>query len=291
MYSYIKSRGYVLSVHLKQIMRWRNSSDPYLSGDAFADLADVYVFPPKYRKRAPKLRAILKARIIFCPSDKLNEFLDEYAGLIHPKIIISGNSDFEFHELPNNIPPSVRMLLLQNSFISDNQRVFTMPIGVENLRLGVNGHPKLFRYTKIPPLARERVLFGPFSSTHPIRLEINKIFTNIPTTWEFMHSRISPRKYRKIIENEFEYVVCPRGNGVDTHRLWETLYRGRKAIISTDEWSNSITFLSSVVCSVSEWTLSEVSNASKQSVPDFDPVAIPELWIPFWRELIFKHLD
>lgn len=291
MYSFMKSRFYVLGVYGKQILRWKKSSYPFLSVDAFADLADVWVYPPKYRKRTPSTAAIINARIIFCPSDKLDQFLHEYRGVIQPKVIISGNTDFEFKELPSNLPASVRMLLLQNSFISDNRKVFTMPIGVENFRLGVNGHPKLFRFTTIPSSARGRILFGPFSATHPIRTRIRETFVNIPSTWKYMSSRISPRKYRKIIEEGFEFVACPRGNGVDTHRLWETIYRGRKAIISQDDWSRSIPYLEPLVCTISEWTLDEVTKASETDLSDFDPSSIPELWMPFWRELISRYLD
>ena len=291
MYSFMKSRAYVLGVYIKQIYRWKKISDPYLSVDAFADLADVCIFPPKYRKRTPSVRAIVNAKVIFCPSDRLDEFLQKFHGLIQPKVIIAGNSDFEFKSLPSNLPASVRMLLLQNSFISDNRKVFTMPIGVENFRLGVNGHPKLFRFTTIPSSARGRILFGPFSATHPIRTQIRETFVNIPSTWKYMSSRISPRKYRKIIEEGFEFVACPRGNGVDTHRLWETIYRGRKAIISQDDWSRSIPYLEPLVCTLSEWTLDEVTKASQKDLTDFDPSSIPELWMPFWRELISRYLD
>jgi hypothetical protein len=291
MYSFMKSRAYVLGVYIKQILRWKRSSYPYLSIDAFADLADVCIFPPKYRKRAPSESAIVNAKIIFCPSDRLDEFLYKYRGLIQPEVIISGNSDFEFKSLPSHLPTSVRMLLLQNSFISDNHKIFTLPIGVENLRLGVNGHPKLFRFTTIPPSARGRILFGPFSATHPIRAEIKERFINIPNTWKYLHSRISPRRYRKIIEEGFEFVACPRGNGVDTHRLWETIYRGRKALISQDDWSQSIPYLEPLVCTVGEWTLDEVRKASQKDLPDLDPRLIPELWMPFWRNLIFGYLD
>lgn len=41
---------------------------------------------------------------------------------------------------------------------------------------------------------------------------------------------------------DHQYVLCPRGNGIDTHRLWETLYLGRipivKREINTDFYSD-----------------------------------------------------
>lgn len=286
MTEYAPSRIYVIGVYLKRIMRWRRTSWPYLSVDAFAKLADVSIYPPKYGKRAPSREEILGAEVIFCPSDRLEEFLRNFKDVIYPKVIISGNSDFEFHKIPENVPQSVNMMLLQNSFISDNKRIFTMPIGVENFRFGVNGHPNLFRFSKIPSTARDRVLFGPFSATHPVREEIKKEFAHIPDNWKFLNARIKPRHYRKLIKRNFEFVVSVRGNGVDTHRLWESIYRGRKAIIQRDSWSESLKFLEPYTHQVSEWSLSEVAKANLAKLEDFKPTDIPQMWMPYWEELV-----
>jgi hypothetical protein len=283
---YAPSRIYVIGVYLKRIVRWRRISWPYLSVDAFAKLADVEMYRSKYKGRAPSFKEIVAAKVVFCPSDRLEEFLSTYKGLIHPKVIISGNTDFEFHKIPENVPRSVKLMLLQNSFISDDKWIHTMPIGVENFRYGVNGHPRLFRYTHIPKNARGKILFGPFGATHSIREQVKLEFRNIPDKWIFLNSRIKPIKYRKLIEENFEFIVSVRGNGVDTHRLWETLYRGRKPIVQKDSWLSSLKFLDSYVYPINDWTVSEVSKVQEVEIIDFDPSDIPQLWMPYWRRLV-----
>jgi len=104
------SRLQVAYTYSKRILRWRSNNAPYISGDLFADNADVNVFPPKYRGKQPSNKEIASARVIFCPSDKLNQFFDEYRNVITAKVIIAGNSDFEFHDLPIRIPTSIRHL-------------------------------------------------------------------------------------------------------------------------------------------------------------------------------------
>jgi len=37
-----------------------------------------------------------------------------------------------------------------------------------------------------------------------------------------------------------DFVLCPRGNGVDTHRLWETLYMGGMPIIKRHRYINQL---------------------------------------------------
>jgi hypothetical protein len=283
---YRPSRIYVIGVYIKRLVRWRRLSWPFLTVDAFAKLADVYVYPPKYFGRKPSFKRISKAEVIFCPSDRLENFLLTYKGEITPKVIISGNSDFEFHSIPNHVPASVKMLLLQNSFISDNKKIFTMPIGVENFRFGVNGNPKLFRYSPIPQEARGRLLLGPFSNTHPIREKLKKELTHYPDNWLYLHERIKPHRYRDLIKSHFEYVASVRGNGVDTHRLWETLYRGRKVIVQWDNWIASLPFLHPYIKRISTWSETEISDSMKTQINDFKPADIPELWMPYWKDFV-----
>lgn len=48
--------------------------------------------------------------------------------------------------------------------------------------------------------------------------------------WAFIESNIDITEYKKRLE-EFTFVLCPQGNGVDTHRIWETLYSGSIPIV------------------------------------------------------------
>jgi hypothetical protein len=34
---------------------------------------------------------------------------------------------------------------------------------------------------------------------------------------------VSPQQYQTIL-SQYEFCICPEGNGVDTHRFWEALY-------------------------------------------------------------------
>jgi hypothetical protein len=39
---------------------------------------------------------------------------------------------------------------------------------------------------------------------------------------------------------QIPFVICPEGNGVDTHRLWETLYMGGVPVVKTNDYLNII---------------------------------------------------
>jgi hypothetical protein len=48
------------------------------------------------------------------------------------------------------------------------------------------------------------------------------------------------------------FVLCPRGNGVDTHRLWETLYMGSIPIVKKDIALKDFEDLP--ICFINDWS-------------------------------------
>ncbi len=283
------SRAYVMGVYAKRIMRWQRTSTPFLTVDAFAEFADFRFNPVSWRISELNSKAINAAEIVFCKGEELEPMLQAYPNL-SAKVIICGNSDYEFHAIPNKLPSSVRAIFLQNSFISDNQRIFTLPIGIENLRWGVNGHPKLLKQV-FPRTLSDKVLFGPFGDTHPLRNAVFREFSDNPGPWEVLPpKRISGSDYAAIAQR-YRFIAAVRGNGVDTHRLWESFYRGVLPIIQKDSWSCSLDYLDLPVIKINEWTATELLNVYG-SFPrmQFNPLNYDSLWMPYWEKKIRSFL-
>ena len=284
------SRAYVAGVYAKRIMRWQRTSKPFLTVDAFANLADFRLNPVPWRISELNSKDIKAAEIVFCKGEELDPMLRAHPS-ITAKVIICGNSDYEFHTIPNKLPSSVRAIFLQNSFISDNKRIFTLPIGIENLRWGVNGHPKLLK--QVPPGSLyDKVLFGPFGNTHPLRNRILKEFSDNPGPWEVLPpKRISASDYAAIAQKH-RFVAAVRGNGVDTHRLWESFYRGIWPIVQKDSWSSSLDYLNLPVLKINKWTVTELLNVF-DSLPrmEFNPLNYDSLWMPYWERKIRTFLS
>jgi hypothetical protein len=275
----------VAKVYFKRATRWNRSSYPYISGDAFADLSDVSVYKPKFRGIEPSLKAIKNANVIFCPSSKLIEFLENFHKLLSVKVIIAGNDDTEFHKELVNIPKSVRKMYLQNSFISDNERIFTLPIGIENFRYGVNGHPKLMQPI-LKSNTQNKILFGPFSATHETRIEVKKLLIKSHGPWVFFDAPIKPKEFQNHMST-YNWIGVVRGNGIDTHRLWEALYRERIPIVKSDLWSRSLAYLNLPIYLTSDWHPNTLINFLKEheTLP-INSNKLESLWMPWWKKQI-----
>ncbi len=85
----------------------------------------------------------------------------------------------------------------------------------------------------------------------------------------------------------FPFVICPEGNGFDTHRLWETLYMGGIPIIKKNKYLSEITRNLPVII-LNEWD--ELNNVDlmhtnwlriQNSIWDFN-----NLKLSFWNNLI-----
>jgi hypothetical protein len=268
----------------KRIYYLNKNTIPYISGDAFADNADFQAFAPRYRTVRNQYSNISGAQVLFCPGHKIEDFLDVYSKSINARVLILGNSDREYSDFDFKIPKSVKHIFAQNMLFPNSSRATGIPIGIENVRLNMNGHTALFR-----PSTQNRsskILVGPFGLTHPERLELQSLRSLSADRIAFIEKRLSPSSYSRVAQ-DYSFIAAPRGNGIDTHRLWETLYRGAVPLVRDTVWLDNFQFLASLVIKVDSWEADEIQNKVYLSNLMFsNPKKIPELWWPYWRDLI-----
>jgi hypothetical protein len=275
-----------VAIKYRQVIYRNRSSEPYLSGDAFANLADLVVYSESDLQVFSTLRVI--PRVTFCRSDLVTQLKNENVEQNQGRILIAGNGDFDFSEsslLPRNI---FQAFYLQNSTISDNKEIFTLPIGVENLSLGINGLTKNLRSLKDWKSKSKNVMVGPFSPTHKARSEILAQAHSDKDTFKIIEGPISPGKFA-LLMTRFRYVACPRGNGIDTHRFWEALYRGSVPIVKKDKWSKSLTELDIPFIEVDDWdVVPEAIGSFDENFQGFEPQRMESLWINYWKKRLGK---
>lgn len=275
-------------LYAKRAYSWRTNSNIFLSGDVFADSVDLAVFPPKFRGAQPSSRQVSEARIIFCPSDRVEEFFSEFKGKINAKVLILGNGDRDFLEPISEVPTSIRHIFCQNLNFEDD-RYHLLPIGIENTRLATNGNLDLFSNRYVNFSKTNKVLIGPLSLTHSERSEI---LASCYTSEYIIQqkNRLRPREYADI-SSQYRFIGAPRGNGIDTHRFWETLYRGGVPIVKGSVWSSHVKHLDIPVVEIDSWSQNDLIQGilEAQTVSPSSIRSIPQLWWPWW-ESYFKSL-
>jgi hypothetical protein len=284
------SKFYVAGVKLRQLIYRNSTSYPYISSDALKELCEIAYPYHEDELTVEFVDRLLSAKKVFCPSHLSEEMLHKYGKLMNAELLIFSNSDHEFHKPMKNLPARVKLVLLENSYISDNSLIYTLPIGIENLRVGMNGMKSFFKrnYKK---KKNRLLLVGPFSPTHRLRSGVVKGFYSTPGPWKVINHRMNPRSYARI-SSKYGYVACVRGNSVESHRLWETLYRGSTPLVYRDTWSESLENLKLPIMLVDSWDPIYIQEYLESRTPEnFNPRNIPALWIPYWEKFIKDKLE
>jgi hypothetical protein len=176
-------------------------------------------------------------KVIFCKTDFIFEEFKNIEKIPHDVILITGNSDYpidenRFHSKPNNI----KKWYAQNALVN-NEILIPLPIGLENklesIRLGhgigyydrVSEKEKLLSLNSIVKPSKKYYSNFNIKTNYSYRSKIKDICVDSShIDWE--ESNLSLKEFfDKILE--YEAIICPIGNGIDTHRLWEVLYSNR----------------------------------------------------------------
>ena len=129
-------------------------------------------------------------------------------------------------------------------------------------------------------------MVGPFSPTNAERLDLMEVFSTDNHKVEKIEKFLMPSIFAESMSS-FQYVACPQGNGVDTHRFWEALYRGCVPIVLKSKWSLSLEYLNIPFLQLAKWQdfESEIKKF-EENFFGFNPLNLEFLWLPYWRNFL-----
>ena len=187
--------------------------------------------------------------IFFCKTDFLQPLLEKLQEHAEPSVLITGNSDYPItDEILHYKPDCIKRWFAQNAE-TENEIVTGIPLGIENHEdCVIEGHGKGWEHAreKVVYLTKQHIrpaiknIYANFSlDTHPSRKAVHEICQSqntITTSVSCNHYEINKRSYKQYVNDILDHrmVVCPRGNGVDCHRVWEVLYLDRVPIIKKE---------------------------------------------------------
>lgn len=294
------ARVNVRSVLASAAWRWRRVryaralSGPYLSGDLFRSFCDVALDVTGSAQRRRFEQEYRRARTIFVKTDLLEQFLEDFArDATACRVLITGNSDREIHGIPKGLPPQLRRWFAQNTFVTSDV-IRPLPIGLENHALGRNGRLCHFRTCTAQEVAAKKLrMFTAFAPRAPEREGLLQLL-GTSSLVDAPARRLAPGRFQARLR-EYRFVIAPRGNGLDTHRFWESLYADAVPITRRTAWSRALK-ADGVPCieveswqDVLSWTQEDLARLSAAWSARLSTA--PWLWEPFWRARIAAVLD
>lgn len=204
--------------------------DTLVSGNAFRSLANHFF---DERCKTIVFHTIKDGDIIFVKTDMLSNFFR----FIHPKIskkyiLITHNSDHECSPIFQHYLDEQKILAWfgQNPGFQ-HPKFYPIPIGKANEEWA-HGNTSCFlkMMDKKKESAKQYLLYANFNpKTHPDRLRLYNFFSK-QSFCRFQRSPLALELYLQDLLSS-EYVLSPRGNGLDTHRSWEALFMGAIPIV------------------------------------------------------------
>ncbi len=273
-----------LRLKLFQMFLRYSTNSPYISGDSIAECCDYYAFG-RFENQRIDLKKLSKAKSIFVPGHLLIQFLHDYGTYINASSIVSGNSDENFTVVPE-LPPSVSLFLCQNLELNDIDFAHTLPIGLENIRLGRSGRTSFHKYQSSFPIVN-KILVPPMSPTNPFRALALRETQLRPEIFDVYSQYMNERTYFALTR-KYKFILSLEGNGYENHRIWESLYQGSIPVMLNSNWSRSLLEYHLPILfvdSISDISLELISEFNRQ-FGSFHPKEINSLWIPFWRAAI-----
>ena len=275
-------------IRIRQIILRFRTNSPFLSCDSFAKEADYVAFGISGLKRINKKR-LMKANILFVKTHQLDYLINNFGQLINAKVILTGNSDFNL-TYPIKLPRSVQVVFAQNCSVIGDAKYKVLPIGIENLRGGRSGLKKYHSSISNHEILN-KVYLPPMAPTNQIRFQIlNSALIN---NRYFEVDRIykSEENYFNTVK-KYKFVFCCEGNGFETHRIWESLYKGSFPVMLESEWSRSLSTLNLPILIVKE--IADINEYILQDFLarniNFNPIFEEKLWISYWRNLFKSYL-
>ena len=242
-------------------------------------------------------------RILFCKTDFLSSIFSYISNLSHDIILITGNSDYEINdEIIAKSPGNIKHWFAQNA---NSTKIHGLPIGLENtIKCKINEHgfvwPHALPKHNLIHSAKDKLpsknIYGNFSiGTNPsIRQKVFDICQSneyITSDICLTHQEINKKSYSNYINNILDHkmVVCPEGNGVDSHRVWETLLLGRVPIVRKSKVMNHFSDLP--ILYLDDWDELKNLKSLKQTYESIKCNSVEKLNFKYWKSLILSLKD
>lgn len=160
--------------------------------------------------------------------------IHEQINISNISFLITGHADYEindaYKDFLNN--EKLKYWLCQNKN-TQHPKLFSVPIGITNygepnshIHKIIGNTDRIYKISKTPKNIKNLVYLNICANTYPIeRNTVINLYKNYP--WV---SYDNPEKteggHQHFLEQIYshKFVFAPRGNGIDTHRMWEALY-------------------------------------------------------------------
>lgn len=215
----------------------RAPSQPFISGDGFRSIAN-HVYDNTDSSLIPE--EIAFADMLFVKTDRLEQFFrDLYPHIQTPFILITHNSDMGAPDNYMHYLEEEKILQWygQNPTIHRHQKFIAIPIGINNRYIddfgNIHNFFKFYAYQATRSIKKDHLVGINF---HVSTFKEREAIFNLFASQDYCVNIFANTHYEYLIKmSHAQYILSPRGNGLDCHRTWEAIIVGSIPIVKTSD--------------------------------------------------------
>ena len=277
-----------------------------ISGERVQSLCNIYLgyqddfnYNPEITKQKEKHLNIndiptiwMNPSIIFCYSHKIIDLSKKINSIQNPCIIIFGNSDQNISEdicavfLESNL---VKHIYCQNISFNHSKASF-LPIGIAN-RQWPHGNPRYIEQLYKNTILENKLdgIFCNFSISTNAKIRSLCLESMNNNGIKFCHG-FSQEQYINTLA-KYKYSICPEGNGLDTHRFWESLWVQTIPIVTRSPLTEQIKASGIPCIIIDSWAEFNTINLNEYSSFVFDDAYYYSLSLSKLRTELFEKIS
>jgi len=237
----------------------RVTSYPYMCWDTYFHLSDFQITNKNDLIELQSILQIQSIHTVYLLTSLLDEFIETVKNSKYEikKLVIGETDD---HNSVSRLIPLLQYIdkIYANHLVGDHPKISACPVGIERQSYRSSGKLKNFKKVAStnPKKRNIPILVAWNDSTNTNRANYKKEF-ELSNKTLIIQQRVSASTLHNMMRKTL-FVPCPAGNGIDTHRVWESIYLGAVPVILKSEF-----------CGNEKW---------------------PVLLVDSWRYLINKNL-
>ncbi len=190
--------------------------------------------------------------IIFCKTDYIVEELKRISDIEEDITLITANSDYSIDEnIVDLAPKNIKRWFAQNA---NSSRIIGIPLGMENnVECKRDGHGvvwgwaegKIQKIKEAEDIEPAKEVYANFSIQTNVKdrtalyekiKDLDYVTNDVIFNYQENLNRDYGNYVNKILNHKMS--LCPAGNGVDCHRVWEVLYLNRIPVVKKSKIMN-----------------------------------------------------
>ena len=194
---------------------------------------------------------VKKNDIVFISNTLVDTFFIEIHPFINNEyILISHNSDRNITQEEIKYMDNKILHWFAQNMEGKNNKTSVIPIGLENLRYQLNGVLSDFQITENIEKSKITLLSFNVVTNNKERKKVLESLKN--NRFIEKNSFGNHREYFEELK-KYKFNLCPEGNGLDTHRIWESLLASAIPVMIRNTFTENLASLNFPIMLLDEW--------------------------------------